>query len=192
MKKTFIVVALVGLMAVAFAAAGSAYAQGGPPEVTPPAGQDGTQPGAGWGMYGRQAGSAGQMPGRYGMLAGDEGPLHEAMISAVAEAIGLDPATVEARLEAGETLSAIAVSQGFSVEEFQSIWLAARETTLQQAVAEGTLSQEQADWMLDRMESMGAGGYGPGYGNCMGGTPLLNGTGLQRGQGRGRGGFQAP
>jgi len=89
------------------------------------------------------------MGGRFGggMMAGygrqgSEGPLHEYMVAAFAPAFNLTAETLEARLDAGETLSA--------------------------AVAAGVITQEQAEFMLSHWEQMWASDYGPGSGNCGG------------------------
>jgi hypothetical protein len=69
--------------------------------------------------------------------------------------------------------------------------LTAREQAIQQAVADGLLTAEQADWMLSRMQGMRAGGYGFASGNCdTTGQPFeQRGMGSQRGHGAGmRGG----
>jgi hypothetical protein len=156
MKKLMLGVVIVAVVAVALASTGAVYAQ----SENPP-----TQvPGSGYGMGGRGS-RGGMMGGSYNQSV--ENPLHDAMIAAVAEEIGLTVEEIEKRLEAGETLSAIALTQGFTVDEFSSIMIDARNLAIDQAVTDGTITQEQADWMKTRSSGMfgaGAGTRGTAYG----------------------------
>ncbi len=116
-------------------------------------------------------GGRGMMGGRW--EGENYGPMHEAMIAAMAEALGLTEEQLEARLEDGETMAEIAESQGVSLEELQTAMTAARQTAMQEAVEQGLLTQEQADWMLQRMQgAWGRGGCpawgGTGFGGMMG------------------------
>jgi hypothetical protein len=107
------------------------------------------------------------------MSDGDEGPLHDYMIAAFSKALGLDAAALEARLEAGESLYQIALSEGVTADEFPAWLTEARGQALQAAVEAGVLTQEQADWMLQHGRGTGSGmgrmrggryGDGPGRG----------------------------
>jgi hypothetical protein len=92
--------------------------------------------------------------GSMGMHAweGDEdNPLHDTMLSAMAEALGLSVDTLESRLEAGETMADIAADEGLSQEAFINLMQDARTAAIEQALEDGLITQEQADWMLDRM-----------------------------------------
>lgn len=80
------------------------------------------------------------------------GVLHPYMVEAFADALGLEADELQARLEDGETLRAIAEAQGFEAEEFAALWQQARSAALEAAVADGVITQEQADRMLTRME----------------------------------------
>ena len=155
MKNLWKVVALALVTVIAFGAATTIFAQAQTPPVPP-------YPGYGPGMMG----------GRGGMMRGDrtgEGPLHDVMIAAFAEALGLEPAELEARLESGERMWEIAESLGFTPEEFGDLWLEAHTAALEQAVADGLISQEMADWMIQRMQQRQAAGFDPGPGTCNGG-----------------------
>jgi hypothetical protein len=146
MKKIF-VLGLVLIAAIALTT-GIAFAQ------TP------TQ--QGYGGYG-----SGMMGGRgaHGMMGfggpvdGSYGPMHEFILTTFAEAFGLTPEALQIRLDAGETMWQVAESQGYDLEAFRSLMLEARADALQQAVEDGTITQEQADWMSQRM---GSRGYGNG------------------------------
>jgi hypothetical protein len=77
----------------------------------------------------------------------------------------LTVAQIEARLDSGETMWQIAESEGLSPDGFNDMMLRARQAMLDQAVEDGTLSQEQADFMASRW---GSRGYGLGVGGCLG------------------------
>ncbi len=53
--------------------------------------------------------------------------MHDAMIAAFAEALGLDPVDLEAKLESGEHMIDIALAQGFSSEDVWEIMETVRE-----------------------------------------------------------------
>ncbi len=166
MKKVWIAVVIVGVVAGTLAAVGAVYAQAGTPPV---AGSTGIGPGR---MGGRGMVAGGFAPGQ------GTGLMHDEMVSAFAAKLNLSEDEINQRLANGETMSQIAQSQGLTVEEFRSLWLDVRADAIKQAVANGEITQEQADWMSQRMTQMQAGGYGPGA--CNGtGTPL--GSGMMRG-----------
>ena len=148
MKKFTVTIMVVVVVALALGAAGVAYAQSASQGT-------GTGTGSGW-MGGR--GSRGGM-GAGNMGTGD-GILHDYMIAAFAEELNIPVADLEARLEQGETMAQIAVSTGLTIDEFRTLMVDARSQAIDQAVADGTLTQEQADWMSQR----GAGQMGKGRG----------------------------
>lgn len=122
MKKWSIVLVLAVVLA-ALAAAAPAYAQGS------------ESPAVFWG--GPADGS---------------GPLHGYLVDAFAEALELTAEELESRISAGETLAAIAADQGVAAEDLSALWLEARQSALDAAVADGVITAEQADWMLTRMQ----------------------------------------
>jgi hypothetical protein len=159
MKKIF-VIGLVLIAAVALTV-GIAFAQ------TP------TQPGYGSygpGMMGGRGGHS--MMGFGGPVDGGYGIMHESMVATFSEAFGLTPEALQARLDAGETMWQVAESLGYDLETFRSVMLEARADALQQAVEDGTITQEQADWMSQRMNRMG----GFGNGACDGTGPKGSGV----------------
>lgn len=163
MKKVLVFGAIAGVLLLALGAAGLVYAQS--QTALPPV------PGFGSGMMGGQQGF-----GR-GMMGGDQGVLHDYMVASFAEALGLAPEELQARLEGGETMYQLAEAQGLSLEDFQELMTEARTAAFDQAVADGVLSQDQADWMSQHMAQKQAAGFGPGF--CHGsGT----GVGASRGQ----------
>jgi hypothetical protein len=151
MKKIVAVLLVVAVAVVALGIAGAAYAQAPNPQAP----VDGT--GYGYGMMG--AGMRGGRMGQSEFAGTGEGPLHEALIAAFAEKLDLSVEDLDARLEAGETLADIAFEQGLTVDEFKTLMTDAHAQAVAQAVADGTLTQEQADWMAQRGggRMMGAG-----------------------------------
>lgn len=161
MAKRLIIVAGVTVTAAALVFVGLAFAQ----TPTPPA--DGAPAVPGWGRmrgfgggmgYGRAYTDTLPMGPGYGrsvmmdggMMGGLQrggGLLHDYMLDAFAEALDLPRATLDERVAAGETLYDIAVAQGLSQADFVTLMQTARDTALDQAVADGALTQEQADWM---------------------------------------------
>jgi hypothetical protein len=132
MSKMF-KVGLVGLLvvgALTAVMAGSALAQ----EPTPPDPAD--RPFAGWDRGGFDHFGGGRWT----------------MFDAVAEALGLTPEELFAELHAGKSLAEVAEAQGVEMETLQDAMQAARVEAIQQAVEDGTLTQEQADRMLERPE----------------------------------------
>ncbi len=89
------------------------------------------------------------------------GLLYEYMVKAMAEVVGLPVADFEARHTAGETFYQIALSQGFTAEEIPALMVTARTKALEAAVADGVISQEQAEWM--KSHGFGRGGMGRGF-----------------------------
>lgn len=168
MKKILIGLAVFSIVALTFGAVNFAYAQGG------------TNPWGGFHNPGMMGGNYGDhnydMMGSGfgpGMMSAEEGPMHDAMITAFADALGLTPAELEARHDAGETLWQIAEAQGLSESEVQTLMFTARDGALAQAVVDGQFTQEQADWMLSHMDE---GNFGSG--SCHGGTDGFQGHGM--------------
>lgn len=154
MKKLILGLVVVTVITVSLGTFGLVNAQAPQPQSTP-------APGFGYGqMGGRGAGL---------MLAGSEanrGLLHDAILKAFAEKIGLTVDELNTRLANGETMAAIATSEGLSFEEFQKAMVDIRNQAIEQAVQDGTLTREQADWLKQ---------HGPGMTNR--GRWNMNGTG---------------
>lgn len=121
---------------------------------------------------------------------------HADLHAATAEALGLTVEELDAELDAGKTLVQIAGEQGVDLEDVLAAREAARADIVAQLVADGKITQAQADWMLERMEARAAAGYG--VGNCHGtpqgmrgqggyGQQFGRGMGQKMGQGFGRG-----
>ena len=159
MKKTILITGLV-VMALAVLGVGVAFAQGPSPY-------------------------AGNGP----MLQNGGGWMHDYVEQALAAKLGLTEEQVEDELAAGKPMYQIALDNGIQQEALTDFMNGVHQDAFAAAVKDGVVTQEQADWMLQRMQSRG--GYGAG--NC----PMHNGQGggygpgMMSGNGRGmmRGGF---
>ncbi len=123
------IIGLAVLGGLLFGAVTAANAQTPPPVPVPPYGPHG-------------------MMGGYGVMAQYREQIH----AAIAEALGLTVEEFEAAIAAGKKLPQIAAEQGVALEDVWAAMRAAREAAIQQAVADGVITQEQANWMLSRMQ----------------------------------------
>jgi hypothetical protein len=139
--KTILIVAIAAL---AFGASGVAYAQS--PNQAAGAG------GAAMGGRGARGGF-----GAGTSVAGD-GILHDYLMSGYAEALDIPVADLEARLASGETMSQIALSAGLTLDEFRALMVDVRSQAIDQALSDGLLTQDQADWLKLRGAGQMAGG----------------------------------
>jgi hypothetical protein len=75
---------------------------------------------------------------------------------AVAEALNLTPTELFEKLHGGQTLEEIAAEQGVELQAIRDAVLATRERSMRdriaQAVEDGKITQEQADWLLQGIE----------------------------------------
>ena len=142
MKRTVLIVSVIALalLVVGAVGVGVAYAQSGQPPV-----------------YGR------------GMMgSGGYGPMHDYVERALAEKLGLTEEQVEEQLTAGKTMYQIALDNGIAEADVPAFLTEVHAAAFDAAVADGVLTREQADFMLQRMQ---VNGYGTG--NC----PMHNGAG---------------
>ena len=192
MKKNLLVVSLIFAAVAALAFAGLAYAQDPTPAVpTDPTYGGGMTTQAwggsqrGFGARGSMMGTAGNVGGRmmggaYGggmMLGGTTGPMHTYMVDAYAQALGLSVDDIQAEIDAGKSMYQIVADQGLSDEEIKGVMIQAHTLALNAMVADGLLTQEQADYRLERMNTMLSGDFTPG--DC-----TMNGARAGRGGGR--------
>lgn len=112
--------------------------------------------------------------GGYGLGGGWGGP-DSSLVAVAAEVLGLDQAALVAELNAGQTIADVAQAQGVALDEIVEAFIAPRVDALNQAVADGRLTQAQADTMLATMTANGTAqlsaphtprprGNGPGLG----------------------------
>ena len=163
MKKTLLIVA-IAVLAIAALSAGVAFAQGGNPPTN------------------GYSGMGGMMGGRGGY--GGYSPVHDYVEKALAAELDLTEAQVEEAFAAGKTMSQLALDHGIKQEDIATFMAEIHKTAFAAAVKDGVMTQEQADFMLQRMAQTGY-----NYGTCpMGGATGYGGRG--NGMMGGRGGWQ--
>ena len=134
-KAMYTVLGVIGALVVLLGGVGMAYAQG----LQPPAGN---RPFYGSGTCGCGGGVAGGPTWGMGGFS---------LVDATATATGLTVDQVIAALQEGKTFAQIAEEAGVDPQAIVDAFLADREAELAQAVADGRLTQEQADQMLAEM-----------------------------------------
>ena len=115
--------------------------------------------GFGPGMMGFGRGKRGCFGNRMGGWVGSEN--HDVL----AEQLGMTADELQAELQAGKTITELAEEKGV---DLQANRIEAMKEQIQQAVEDGRMTQEQADWMLDGLEQ----GFAPmkrGFGHARGG-----------------------
>ncbi len=161
MKKTILIVALA-VLALGALGVGVAFAQGPVP------------------------GGRGPMMG-----GGGYGWMHDYVEQALAAKLGLTEEQVEDALAAGKPMYQIALDNGIKQDDLATFMNGVHKDAFDKAVKDGVMTQEQADWMLQRMQNMYQNGYGNGTGTCpMGGGQFGPGTGRGGMMGRGGWGWQ--
>jgi hypothetical protein len=100
------------------------------------------------------------------------GWMHDYVEQALAAKLDLTEEQVEEALAAGIPMYRIALDNGIAQENLASFMNEVHQDAFAKAVAEGVITQERADWMLQRMQNMYQNGYG--FGNC----PMHNGQGF--------------
>jgi hypothetical protein len=173
-KKLLIIgIAFGAVVVLSLGAIGFAYAQtANPTDGTPVpqwGGRGGMMNGDWTGRGGMMGGNRGTRGGMMGWQDGSYGPMHEYMISALAEGLDMTSEELQARIDQGETPYQVAQSAGLSDEQITTLFDEAHDKALQAAVDAGALTQEQADWMESHHEQMWQNGTTPGAGGCMGG-----------------------
>lgn len=153
-KKTLVLLSgatLVALLLTGLVGVSAAFADEPTPEAEAPFGGRGG---------GRRGGIFGGFGGQW------------TTFDTMADALGLTPVELFTELHGGKTLEEVAEEQGVEMEALQETMQAAREDAMrqriEQAVEDGAMSQDQADWMLQGLEQ----GYGPmgrGFGHGRGG-----------------------
>ncbi|RME63104.1 MAG: hypothetical protein D6790_05270 [Caldilineae bacterium] len=102
----------------------------------------------------------GERPGPFGPRRGHPGQ------EALAEALGMTSEELHEALRSGQTLEEIAAEQGVDLDavkkQIKADMLTQAQEKLAQAVADGKLTQEQADQILERIQNGEGPGFGPG------------------------------
>jgi hypothetical protein len=161
-KYLFLSVVLVTALAMA-GVVGLAYAQTAEPE-TPS--ETTTCPRVGAVPFGGPGQAGGMLRGRgmSGMGFGTMGSLHEYFNAAAAYQLGLTAEQLAEQLAGGETIRLIAEAQGMTLAQYREMINKAHAEGLANAVADEVLTQQQADQMLERMQSRAEKGFGLGTG----------------------------
>lgn len=158
MNRTVLSIVIVAVVAIALGTAGFVYAQS-PATQTP-------VPGTGYG-YGRM-GSRGGMMGA-NPAGTQDGVLHDGMMAVFSEKLGISVADLNSAITKGETMAQIASSKGLTADQFQTLMTDARNQAIDQALKNGTLTQDQANWMKQH-----------GAGQAMSNGRGMRGSGLNR------------
>jgi hypothetical protein len=118
--------------------------------------------------------------GRGAMMGGNGGygPMHDYVEQALADKLGIKEADVEDALASGKSMYQIALDNGVEEADVASVLTEVHRTALDNAVTDGVITREQADFMRQRMTANGF-----NFGNC----PMGNGQGGGYGQGNGYG-----
>jgi polyhydroxyalkanoate synthesis regulator phasin len=125
----------------------------------------------GMGAFGRGRGMMGRQGGFGGMMAGTE----ISLLGVAAEELGMTLDELTAALQDGKTIADLAAEKGVEPQVIADAFVAQRAEWLAEAVADGRITQQQADWMLENMQEQVlehldapfAGAAGPG--GCWGG-----------------------
>lgn len=142
------VVGIVLMAIIAFAVVPQVFAQTPTPDP---------QQAPGWGLR--------------GWMMGGTRPMHEYMEEAMAEKLGMTEEELENELASGKTMGQVAEERGFTQDEFLSMMREARSLALDKMVADGVITQAQADWMKNH------GNFMAGNGCPMGGFGWNGGRG---------------
>lgn len=122
-----------------------------------------------------------------GLTADGRGPrdgrgLGQAELEAAANVLGMTADELSAALQSGQTLEEIAAAKGVNLADVQAAIQSAHKeemrARIQQAVEDGTMTQDKADWLLEGLDKGyldGGPGFGLGFGRGGHGGP--NGMG---------------
>ncbi len=160
-------IAAIVVLAIAALGAGFVFAQTPTPQW-------------GYGMMGGNGGyGAGMMNGvdvnamHQWMYTTGARSVHNIVWGGLAETLGLTQDELNAELASGKTLAQIAEAKGVTQDELAAALETSAKAGLDKAVADGVLTQEQADsmlnymggnygWMISHMSAAGGAGFGPG------------------------------
>lgn len=90
---------------------------------------------------------------------------HEAIEAAAAQALGMTVEELQTARQAGKTLETLATEKGVDIATVQAAMEAARTDAVNKAVADGTITQAQADDILSRPIGLGGPGGPGGHGD---------------------------
>lgn len=91
--------------------------------------------------------------------------LHDQMEAALASALGVSVEELEAAKAEGTRIDELAEANGVDLEALRDTMQAAHQSAVEEALAQGLITQEQADWLLEHPRGPGGGMRGsPGRG----------------------------
>ncbi len=99
---------------------------------------------------------------------GGRGFLGQAELEAAAKVLGMTADELSSALQSGKTLEDLATAAGVDIQDVQDAISAARveemRTQIEQAVTDGTMTQDKADWLLEGLDKGYIDGHGFGLG----------------------------
>jgi hypothetical protein len=95
-------------------------------------------------------GMRGMDRGLPGMVKGFMGHGGSSLIGVAADELPITLSELRTELEAGKSIAEVASEQGVALETISDAYLAQLEETLAEAVDDGRLTQERADWTLEQ------------------------------------------
>jgi hypothetical protein len=103
-------------------------------------------------------------------------------LEAAADALGMTADELSLELWGGKTLADLAEEKGVDLQDVQDAVTAAQEQAkrdaIEQAVEDGTLTREHADWLLEGLDKGFIGGHGFGHFGGRGGSGGFHGSGM--------------
>ena len=193
MKKTLIIavtiVAVIALGNVLLVSAQGGTQPNQPNTGCPMSGYtcpfSGTTPyGGPGGMMGRGMMGGGMMGGNHAQMhstmMGANG-MHEQVWTAVAKKLSLTYAELNTAVQNGQTVAQLAQAKGVSLDALKTVAVGAMKTSFAELVQQGVMTQQQADWMLDRMDDMPMFNFDQGFGpGMMQGRGMMGGRGMMQ------------
>lgn len=144
-KRIAVVAAIFALSAVTVLASAALAQSAGPANQTVPGTAQANR-------FGRGGGGTG--PG-YGLaVRGAWGGQANSLVAVAAELFGMEQADLVAELQGGKTLADVAEIKNVDVQDIVDAFLAPRAEVIAQAVADGKITQADADAMQARMQAM--------------------------------------
>ena len=115
----------------------------------------GDGPARGFGVWPGWSGRGMRQMGRLGGIGREAGAVRDLGFYAFAQALGLPAEELQSRLVEGETLAAIAEEKGMTMEQLRTAAREAIPGVLEDFVADGVMTQQQADRALQAIEQAG-------------------------------------
>jgi hypothetical protein len=114
--------------------------------------QERVEQGFGPGMMGGAFGSRGGRQGAWGGRGGFAGGPENSLLAVAAEKLGMTAQELWEQLQDGGSIADVATEKGVDPQAIADEYIAGRTELVNEAVAEGRITQERADWMLEHME----------------------------------------